>query len=345
MDITTSNRETSIIRQVAGAFARHPYQVNGLLEADAEIIRLPGKEEYLVLKIDGIHEEIKTKLYDDPYLIGWMTVTAPISDLAAVGAVPTGILLSLILPQHFNNYWLEQFKTGICDACDKYKTYVLGGDTNFDENFSVSSTVIGYLSQNPPLLRRGMKPGHLLYTTASLGLGNLYAYTKFFDASIKMEYKPVARLAESKIISHYATACMDTSDGLFPALAVLSEINHIGFRLASLETVLHQDIFKTIVDSGIPPWMFLAGPHGEYELIFSIPPHLQQAFEHDCKKQNWRPIYLGEITETKNIFFKSESVEVESHPDKIPNLFFESGGNIPAYFELLMQQHKSWSKV
>jgi len=53
-------------------------QVNRLLEADAEIIRLhTGGDEYLVVKTDAIHEEIREKLYSDPWLIGWMAITAP----------------------------------------------------------------------------------------------------------------------------------------------------------------------------------------------------------------------------------------------------------------------------
>ena len=109
MKSATFNTEAGILKSIAGDFPRHPRQLNGLLEADAEIIRLSGKEgEYLVLKTDGIHEEIKEKLYDDPYLIGWMTVTAPISDIAAVGAQPTGILFrwyyqNIILMNGYNN--------------------------------------------------------------------------------------------------------------------------------------------------------------------------------------------------------------------------------------------------
>jgi len=102
MNIKVRNTETDILRLIAGGFKRHPFQLNRMLEADAEIIRLPGSQEaYLVVKTDGIHEEIKEKLYEDPYLIGWMAVTAPVSDIAAVGAIPTGVMLSLILPRNF----------------------------------------------------------------------------------------------------------------------------------------------------------------------------------------------------------------------------------------------------
>ncbi len=53
MNTTILNKESDIIKVIAGDFARYPLQVNSLLEADAEIIKLPGKDEYLVLKTDG----------------------------------------------------------------------------------------------------------------------------------------------------------------------------------------------------------------------------------------------------------------------------------------------------
>ena len=224
MNISVRNTETDILRLISGGFKRHPLQVNRILEADAEIIRLPGNDEaYLVVKTDGIHEEIREKLYEDAYLIGWMMVTAPVSDIAAVGATPTGILLSLILPRYFDEVWLNKFSNGVRDACNRYKIYVLGGDTNFDTYFSVSATVIANIFNQPPLMRTGIKAGDYLYSTSLLGVGNAYAYSRFFDTSFNVPYQPFAKLDEANMIARYASSCIDTSDGLFPALAVLAE--------------------------------------------------------------------------------------------------------------------------
>lgn len=344
MHTTAINKEMEIIRLVAGDFSRHPLQVNGLLEADAEIIRWPGKnEEYLVLKTDGIHEEIKEKLYEDPYLIGWMAVTAPISDIAAVGAQPTGILLSVILPQEYDEKWLEQFKGGINEACSQYNIYVLGGDTNFGDHFSVSATVVAGIKSQRPLLRKGMKPGDHLYATAPLGLGNAYAYARFFDTSLKVNYQPVARLSESRLISKYATACMDSSDGLFPALALLADINEVGFNLdVPLQNLLEKQASMIYHNANLPAWMLMAGPHGEYELLFSVPREVGLDFEQAIKNEDWQPVYLGKITSGQQINFSSGAMQVQCSPATIPNLFYEANGNIQLYFELLMQQHKTW---
>lgn len=330
---------------VAGSFPRHPAQVNGLLQADAEIIRLPGEpEKYMVFKTDGIHEEIREGLYSDPHLIGWMTVTAPLSDLAAVGAAPMGLLLSLVLPVQQGPDWLEGFKAGIHGACSAYGIYVLGGDTNLGVACSTSATAIAQLESGKPLLRTGIKPGDYLYATARLGAGNAYAYGRLFNPSAAIAYKPFARLQESRFIRQHATACMDTSDGLFPALSVLSELNETGFELTvPLDDVLHPAILPVQQLSGLPAWMFMAGPHGEYELLFSIPALKQPEFLAASRREDWQPVLLGRATMERKLCFLSGSLSVACAPALVPNLFAEAGGNVRAYFSLLLQQQEQWS--
>lgn len=338
---TNSNKEADIIRRIAGNFARHPFQVNQLMEADAEIIPYHG--EYLVLKTDGIHEEIKTKLYEDPFLIGWMAVTAPVSDIAAVGAVPEGVLLSLQLPQHQNDDWLTRFQSGINNACRHYNIYVLGGDTNFSDSVSISTTVVAHIKSGMPLLRTGMKPGDCLYATSSLGAGNAFAYSRFFNQALAIEFHPAARLTESQIVRKYASSCIDTSDGLFPALAVLSELNKVGFHLETpLKDILAEEARMVHRQTELPEWMLLAGPHGEYELLFTVPGEKHNDFEVECKSEGWNPVYIGKVQATPEVDFMSGPMKVRCHPSEIANLFYEANGDIFAYLALLTQQHKNW---
>jgi len=340
-------RESMLHHTIAGDFARHPQQLNKIMEADAELLRLPGREnEWLVLKTDGIHEEIQTKLYDDPWLIGWMTVTAPVSDIAAVGAQPTGLLLSLVLNRHEEAGWLQQFKLGVQKACSQYNMYVLGGDTNYDSICTVSATVMAHISGKSPLLRSGIQPGDWLYTSGPLGLGNAYAYSRFFDGSVTVDYRPYARLDICNYLSQYATACMDTSDGLFPALAVLAELNNIGFQLtAPLIQVLHKAALDVCRHADIPDWMLLAGPHGEYELLFTVAAGLRQKFEENCVSAGWQPLLLGVATADAALTFISGSKVISCLPDVIPDLFYEADGSITTYYNLLQKQHARWNQL
>ncbi len=136
--------ENVLVKSIAGSFARCPEQLNGLNESDAELISpeiLRG--EVLVLKVDGLADEIQAKLYEDPYVIGWTAVNATLSDLAAVGAEPIGMLLLLQLPPDFSEPARLELSRGIREACTQHKAYLLGGDTNHGKVLDVSMMAIG----------------------------------------------------------------------------------------------------------------------------------------------------------------------------------------------------------
>ena len=133
--------ENNTINNLAKYFCRSPFQKNALHESDAEIIEIGGV--ILAITTDSIAEEIQTGLYDDPYLVGWMSVMVNMSDLAAVGAEPVGILISEILPGNIPSSFIDKIQEGINDAVKQCGTFVLGGDTNTGENLIITGTAIG----------------------------------------------------------------------------------------------------------------------------------------------------------------------------------------------------------
>ena len=97
-------------------FRRGPNQLNLPHQSDAEIVKIPGTDTLLAITTDTIVEEIDYGLYSDPWLQGYMTVLVNISDLAAVGAKPIGILLNQTFPERSIDEYLEKLQTGINDA-------------------------------------------------------------------------------------------------------------------------------------------------------------------------------------------------------------------------------------
>ena len=135
--------ENKIINDLTKSFNRSPKQLNKVHETDAEIIELENSPYNLAITIDTISEEIKTGLYSDPYQIGWMSVMVNMSDLAAVGASPLGIVISQIFPKKISGEEIKIIQDGINDACKKCETFVLGGDTNFGDELIISGCAVG----------------------------------------------------------------------------------------------------------------------------------------------------------------------------------------------------------
>jgi thiamine-monophosphate kinase len=328
--------ENKVINKLISGFERSPDQLNRPHESDAEIIQLGILK--LALTTDSISEEITSGLYDDPYLIGWMIVTVNMSDLAAVGATPVGILISEIIPKTFSEEKIKELQRGISNACKAYDTFVLGGDTNQGENLVLTGTAIGVIKNEKPLSRVGCKPGDILYSSGKLGSGNAYAISKLISKTKSFtEFKPVAQIKNGKMISNYASCCMDTSDGLISTLDQLMRLNNVGFELKEdLEKVIDENALKNSKNLNIPPWLLFAGQHGEFELIFTIPQELNEAFLNESSKIGFNPIELGKIIPDKKVKIPLYGKMIPIHTAFIRNLPTETKGDINHYLKSLL---------
>jgi thiamine-monophosphate kinase len=340
--VTAQLVENQFLRTLQDAFPRHPKQINKFLESDAEIVRdLPKPNGFTILKTDAILEEIRTGLYKDPFTIGWMAVTATISDIAAVGATPDGILLQFQVPKNSDAEFLKRIYDGINAACSEYGVYVLGGDTNFSTEICVGSTCIGHFEGIWPLSRIGCKEGDLIYTTAKPGAGSLYAFNTLYQGK-SLRFRPVARLKEGRVISKFATSCIDSSDGFIPALANLAELNAVGFDLdIPVEDLVDNDALAACEYFAIPSWLMFAGPHGDYELVFTIPPEQQWNFLTAAADSGWGPTYTGTVTSSPGLDLLYQGRKLRTDPTAVANLFTESDGDIQIYLQTLLQHHRS----
>jgi thiamine-monophosphate kinase len=329
--------ENKIINSLISDFERSPLQLNKPHESDAEIIQLGNLK--LAITTDSISEEISTGLYNDPYLIGWMIVTVNMSDLAAVGAIPIGILISEIIPKDFNDEKIKQLQKGISDACKKYDTYVLGGDTNEGEKLILTGTAIGIIKNEKPLARVGCKPGDILYSSGKLGNGNAYAISKLISKTNSFsEYKPIAQIKNCTVVSKYATCCMDTSDGLISTLDQLMRLNNVGFEIkGNCEKLINDEALIYSKKLNIPSWLLFAGQHGEFELVFAIPQKLQQEFLEEARQNGFEPVELGKVIQPKEIRMKLNDKLVSINSELVRNLPFETKGDINHYLKLLLE--------
>lgn len=334
--------ENELIERLAKGLPRSPDQLNGLRESDAEIVRLPGTETLLALTTDGIVEEIEAGLYSDPYLIGWMAVMVNASDLAAVGAQPFGFLLSETLPPDPDDNFLNELQRGVREACAACQLPVLGGDTNFSSRMQAGGTAIGLIEDSTPMTRLGCAPGDRLYATAALGLGGAFALAQLGgqEASASVDYRPEARLHEGRLLRGLATCCMDTSDGVIPTLDELMRLNQIGFRWdRPLKEALHPQAIAFARASGVPLWTMLAGPHGEFELLFTVARERTDELQRLAGELGWQPLELGAVVPDPGLRLRLDTACVRIDTAKVRNLFQEVAGDVEAYVRALLNLH------
>ena len=337
--------ENAFLQQLSSQFRRSPQQINQLLESDAELLRLPDGS-VLAVTTDCIAEEIASGLYSDPAHIGWMTVVVNLSDLAAVGARPLGLLLSESLPPDFPAEKLQAVQGGIAAACAATGVFVLGGDTNDSKEWQMGGTAIGLIPAGEPVIaRKGANAGDVLYSTGPMGLGSAYAFSVLLAGGTQqVPYQPIPRLKEGALIRHFGTACIDTSDGFFHGMTNLLEVNSIGFQIdIPLSTMTHAAALAICQAKQIPVWIFLAGPHGEFELLFTIAPAKEKHFLEEAQKLNWKPLRIGICTAAKGCTIRvSKGGYIPIDPIKIANTYVESGGDPQTFLAQLLNLEASW---
>lgn len=325
--MTTLPREVALIERLAGAFRRSPLQLNARHESDAELIRIPGSEALLALTTDAIVEEIELGLYADPYLIGWMTVMVNASDLAAVGAAPLGILVSETLPPDVDEATIERLQRGIREACDAVDLPLLGGDTNSGPRIQTAGTAAGLIENGAPVTRKGARPGDLLFASGPLGQGAAFAFLRLRDRTVP--YQPHARICEGQLLRGVASAAMDSSDGALATLDELMRLNGVGVALdCTVPDVLHPAARAVARAEGLPAWMMLAGPHGEFELLFTVPADRARHLTTRAAQAGWHPLELGRVVEAPGLRLADGTLLATA---RIRDRFAEVRGDVERY--------------
>ncbi|MHA6316923.1 thiamine-phosphate kinase [Altererythrobacter sp. CAU 1778] len=191
------------------ALARHP-AARGL-EDDVAVLEVGG--ETLVLTHDSLLQGIHVREDEDPADIAWKLVAVNLSDLAAKGAEPLGVLLT-----HALGDGDERFLVGLREVLDAYSVPLLGGDTVRGPGpRSWSCTAIGRATCSPVPDRRGAQVGDEVFVTGTLGRAmlGLSETGRGSGSDNDLAYRrPAPLLAEGRALAPLVTAMMDVSDGL-----------------------------------------------------------------------------------------------------------------------------------
>lgn len=173
------------------------------LRDDTATLAIGG--ETLVLTHDAIAEGVHYRPGTDPFDIAWKLVAVNLSDLAAKGAEPLGVLIGAVLVER-----AERFVEGLRAILTEYDVPLLGGDTISVSPATFGCTAIGRATTAQVPRRDGARPGDALWVTGPLGAAMLG-----FESGHGTAYlHPRPRLADGRALAPHVSAMMDVSDGL-----------------------------------------------------------------------------------------------------------------------------------
>ena len=254
--------------------------------------------------VEGVHFLLNTT---DAFTLAQKSVNVNLSDLAAAGAKPLYITLSLSLPKNIDKNFVENFYKGVESAVSKYGIKVAGGDLTGADRVYISICAIGKKYNSVQVSRTNAKAGDIIALTGTHGssaggLKLLSQGKKEPEILIKKHLLPSAQVEKSKIIMQTAFDCnvkniamMDSSDGLGDALYKLSTGCGYLFNI-DFDSIPVDEELKTAFPE---EWKDLLMWGGEdFELVFCID---KSAFEKLDKTKFYKIGTVSDKPITKDI--------------------------------------------
>ena len=230
---------------------------------DAALLDVPAGQQLAVSTDSSVEDVHFRRGWLAPREIGYRATVAALSDLAAVGAAPLGLVSALAIPDAWRDF-LHDLTDGIGEAAERYHTPIVGGNITRGAKLSLTITVLGAVER--PLPRSGVRPGDTLYVTGELGASGaaLDALMRGADplpAHRERFARPTPRIAEARwLAAHGATAAIDISDGLLAELAHLAAASGVRVELDASRVPVARDVSReTVLRSGEEYELLVAG--------------------------------------------------------------------------------------
>ena len=257
---------------------------------DAAVVDHFGRQTVLStdLLVEGIHFDLS---YTPLKHLGYKSVVANLSDIYAMNAQPTQVLVSIAFSNRFSVEALDEFYEGVYAACEKYGVDLIGGDTSSSQRgFIISVTAIGEVAPDSFVRRSTARANDLICVSgelggAFLGLTLLEREKKIFEEThaqpdlegqayiVGRLLKPEARkdivdyFTESGIIP---TSMMDISDGLSSDILHICKQSKTGCVLYEDKLPFNEEARDFAYKLKLDPTACALSGGEDYELLFTI---------------------------------------------------------------------------
>jgi thiamine-monophosphate kinase len=290
--------EIEILRNIIFPYHKRPDGLPNALGDDCVDLPIRNLRDRIVWTMDPTPLPISWLIgKPDYYTYGWYSVLINLSDIAAMGAYPVGVMLSVIAPIDLRVIEFKKFLKGVEDCCRQHNTYVLGGNIKEGKEFSCVGTALGSINQTNILKRHGCDDGDIVVVIGEMGAFWAAVFSKLQKLVIPKSYKnrlisalnrPIARLKEGQTISknRYATSCMDNSDSVVSCCYELANQNNLNVILTINEEDLNPYYLEVFKKSGVNP-LTASCSWGDWNLICTTPQklfkELQKSLKSFCK--------------------------------------------------------------
>lgn len=298
--------EFGLIRHLTKNIIHHQSSTIQGVGDDAAVIESPGADEYVLLSTDMLVEGIHFDLAYSPLKhLGYKAVSANVSDICAMNGIPTQIVISIAVSNHFSVESLEEFYKGIYFACEDYKVDLVGGDTvSSRSGFIINVSILGKVNKKNAVYRKGAKEGDCICVSGDLGAAyaGLLVLQKSkksladnsetkpdlssYEYVLKRQLMPKARTDLVELFQSLdiiPTSMIDVSDGLSSELNHICESSGTGCIIYEDNIPIHKNVKKVAEEFQNLPIAYALSGGEDYELLFTVSPTGYEMLKHSGK--------------------------------------------------------------
>ena len=289
--------EFSFIDDIAKTFGALPH--NGFEPIGDDCTVLDMGADALVISTDMLVEDVHfLRGASSAEEVGYKSLMVNLSDVAAMGATPTAVLLSLSLSEATQGEWVEGFMRGFYEGCAKYGVALVGGDTTASMNgLVITISATGRAKKSDIAYRSGAKEHDLICITSNLGAAYMGLHLlerekrvlkdvenpepKFAGHEYLLEryLKPRARVNILDALMEEGikpTSMIDLSDGLASDLRQICRSSQCGARIYLERIPIARQTTELAEEMHIDPVIAALNGGEDHELMFTVPLEMQE---------------------------------------------------------------------
>lgn len=237
---------------------------------DAAVLRTRAGED-VVVSTDSLVEGVHFRWEHEPAAaIGRRAMAAALSDLAAMGARPLGVVIALAAPPTLELARLDGLVRGLAKASRRWDAPLVGGNVARSSDCALALTALGAVRRGRALRRDAARPGDRLFVTGTLG-GAALSVARAARSGRRDGPAPEPRLAAGRALARLPGigACIDVSDGLLADLGHVLRASRVGATLDSPRVPLPRGFAAGCAALGLDPLPFALAGGEDYELLFT----------------------------------------------------------------------------
>ena len=303
--------------------------IDGIVKSQADVgigddcAALDMGDKYLLVTTDMMAAKTHVPKGMSPYDIGWTIVAVNLSDIAAMGGSPLGVVTAIGITRGHPIDFLGEIVDGMNDCAQQFKTSIVGGDTKEHESLTLCGTAVGEVLKNEILLRKSARPGELIAVSGELGMAGAGYFSMKRNLGLNeaegVLKRPWPRLSEARVLasSGIVTSCMDISDGLSSSIFELSKNSGMTYEIDYSLIPKAKEVDEAFKDAERQKSLVL-NFGDDFELLFTVKRGMEQELERLAIQADCPFTVIGKVTSGE------ENILIDNNKrEKLENLGYE----------------------